>query len=207
MSDKVAPWPGPPDSADLPRPAPSPDLKDPTSKIGRLVLHVMAITAVLLALVAALDGFLNLLELILIAPLWLIVGVVWTTWVIWRVARSGRTVRFRDVATWSVIPILLVAAVAVVASGLLVTSRFQLSETDLDALADRIQAGEGIRGPQTAGLFVVEGHWTGYDGDVYLVIGRGGFIDDIALGRDPSDDFCQEMQKLDERWSLCYLHI
>jgi hypothetical protein len=92
----------------------------------------------------------------------------------------------------------------ILASGPAVDLRFRMSVTELDALADRIVAGETITGRPSAGGFTIDFN-EAYGREVVFGIGSAGFLDDIMLVRDGGPGGCTEHRQLVDRWALCYI--
>jgi hypothetical protein len=169
---------------------------------NRLILWGLALAAALVTIWDLSDGYpsmeLGLLELVL----WPLVFLLWLGTIIGSIVRH-ETLTARDLVAWSLVP-LSVGVVMVLASGPAVDLRFRWSVAELDALADRIVAGETTSYRPTAGSFDVLYH-EAYGNEVLLTIGHAGFLDDIMLVRDGDPGGCTERRQLDDRWALCYI--
>lgn len=195
-----AAWPAPP--SDEGPATVEPRSTKPFLTSDRLILYVLALGAALVTIWDFSDGYGSVLPLMLAIPLWTLVLIVWLGTIIGSIVRR-ETLTARDLVAWSLVPILF-AGVVVLASGPAVDLRFRISVTELDALADRIVAGETISDRPTAGSFGIEYH-EAYGNEVSLTIGSAGFLDDIMLVRDGGPGGCTERRQLDARWALCYI--
>ena len=89
---------------------------------------------------------------------------------------------FTQLARWLGIPLAGVLTLALLAAGLPLRARFELSRAALEDVARRVQAGETLRDSTPAGWYTIDGAYVDdEDGGVYLPVEGSGLFTDCGF--------------------------